>query len=236
MREEEMALQGAVLIIGCLFWEDETTAPEPTLGRAKRLWRERELDMASAKKWPAPIRYGMQSMRRWQTYTMVFSTSAPLGTAQLVPYAEAISQPEELIRQARRLGIVEGYDPRRGLWTEWGTVGIRWSPTTDENWQPFFTAWEEAYADFKGAASYGMDGEESCVNEKGELLFELDFPDGIDYILATPNVPNVSEYPEPEDIRKAILASPEQYDTYVQKNIEYGIRVPGDERILPKQD
>lgn len=236
MQAASKGVRGAVLMIGCLFWEDETNAPEALLGRAKRIWRERELDMASAKKWPAPIRYGMRSMRRWNTYTMVFSTSAAAGTAQLVPFAEAVSQPKELIQQARRLGIVEGYDPRRGLWTDWGAVGIRWSPTPDKDWQPFITAWEEAYADFRGAASYGIEGEEPCVNGKGELSFDLDFPDGIDYILATPNVPNVSEYPEPEDIRKGILASPEQYDTYVQKNIEYGIRVPGDEGVLPKQD
>jgi len=229
-----MALQGAVLMIGCLFWEDETNAPEPALGRAKRIWRERELDMASAKKWPAPIRYGMRSLRRWQTFTMVFSASAPQGTAQLVPFRQPISGPEELIGQARRLGIVEGYNPRRGLWTDWGMVSIRWSPTVGDVANPYRRAWTEAFTDFDSAAAYGLKDEASCVTNNAELAIDLDFPEEIDYLLATPNVPNVDVYPEPEMIRKAIRDSPEQYDTYVRKNMQHGIRVPGDASILRK--
>jgi len=234
MRGEEMVLQGAVLMIGCLYWEDETNAPEPALGRAKRIWREQELAMASAKKWPAPIRYGMRSMRRWQTYTMVFSNSAPMGTAQVVPYAKPVLEPEKLIRQARQLGIVEGYDPRRGLWTDWGMVAIHWRPSRNDRVDAFRKAWIEAFTDFRGAASYALEGEQVCVTNDGELVADINLPEEVDYILATPNVPNVSNYPDSADIREAILRSPNQYDTYVHKNIQHGIRVPGDAAILSK--
>ena len=221
-------------MIGCLFWEDESNAPEPALGRAKRLWRERELDMASAKKWPAPIRYGMRSMRRWQTYTMVFSTSAPVGTAQLVPYQQPVSEPDELMRQARRLGIVEGYDPRRGLWTDWGLVSVCWSPALRSISNPFRQAWNEAFADFPGGAAYRLGEEESCVTDLGELAVDIRFPEGVDYILVTPNIPNVDRYPEPSDILGAIDESPKQYDTYVRQNIQHGIRAADDDAILSK--
>lgn len=230
----QTTLQGAALMIGSLYWEDEHNAPGADLGRLKRRWRE-SLDLDRKGYLDVPMRYGMRSTRRWQTYTMVFSRSAPPGRAIWAPFRHPIHSPEELLAQARQLGVAEGYAENENpepLFCAWGLVGVYWHSRYRDGKHPVVSAWRQAFAGFPHAGEYGIAGEASCVNEFGELDLDLALPEGIDYLLATPNVPNIPQYPSAEEVARAVQASAGGYDTYLRSNIEHGIRVPGDERAL----
>ena len=67
-------LHTGILLIGSLFWD-----------ASRQTWREEHLHMAAAEDVTAPIRYGRRSENRGNTYTMVFSCSAPPGQAKVVP-------------------------------------------------------------------------------------------------------------------------------------------------------
>jgi hypothetical protein len=232
MKKEQ--LQGAALMIGSLYWEDEHHAPGPELGRAKRLWRE-ALDLDRKAYLEVPIRYGMRSARRWHTYTMVFSHSASGGLAIWAPFRRPVASPREFLAQARQLGRAEGYaenDNPEPLYCPWGLVSVHWHPQYRKDRHPLVLAWREAFADFSFAGQYAVTGEPACINTYGELNLDLSMPEGIDYFLATPNVPNISAYPSAREIARAIQDSPGGYDTYLRKNLEHGIRAPGDEAAM----
>lgn len=227
-------LRGGTLMIGSLYWEDEHNAPGAELGRLKRLWRQ-ELDLRQKVFMEAPIRYGMRSARRWHTYTMVFSQSAPMGRAIWAPFRKKVDSVDGFLAQARQLGVAEGYaegDNPDPLYCSWGLVSICWHPGLRNSNHPFVHAWREAFTDFGLADTYGIAGEPSCVNEVGELTIDLAMPDDLDYLLATPNVPNLEQYPSSRELADAIQRSSVGYDTYLRKNVAHGIRVPGDEAAL----
>lgn len=221
-------------MIGSLYWENEHNAPGAALGRLKRLWRE-ELDLRQKAVLEVPIRYGMRSVRRWDTYTMVFSQSAPAGRAIWAPFLEAVTAPDDFLAQARRLGEAEGYaegDNPDPLHCPWGLVSVCWHPRHRVGRHPIVTAWREAFSHFPYAEAYCVAGEPACVNGVGELLVDIPVPDHLDYLLATPNVPNLTSYPTPEELARAIRSSSTGYDTYLRKNVAHGIRVPGDDVAL----
>lgn len=221
-------------MIGSLYWENEHNAPGARLGRLKRLWRE-ELDLRQKAFMDVPIRYGMRSARRWQTYTMVFSQSASSGRAIWAPFRKEVTSVADFLAQARQLGEAEGYAENNHpepLYCHWGLVSICWHPRLRNSEHPLVTAWREAFARFTHAEKYGVAGEPSCVNEVGELTVDLAIPDSVDYLLATPNVPNLMRYPSPREIARSIKNSAPGYDTYLRKNVAHGIRVPGDDVVM----
>lgn len=227
-------LTGGSVMIGSLYWEDEHNAPGAQLGRLKRLWRQ-ELDLSRQAFCPAPIRYGMQSARRWDTYTMVFSATAPVGQGVRAPFRASVGSADALLAQARRLGKAEGYaeggatDP---LYSAWGLVAVVWHPRHQAGTNPWKNAWRSAFADFGHHHQYRTGDETPCVNEWGEFTLPLPVPNDLDYLLVTPNVPNVCAYPGPAELARAIRESTTGYDTYLRKNIHYGLRATGDQEAL----
>lgn len=234
MHTRNEPLRGGALMIGSLYWENEYNAPGAELGRLKRLWRQ-ELDLRQKAFTDVPIRYGMRSVRRWNTYTMVFSRSAPMARAIWAPFRKAVTSVDDFLAQARQLGEAEGYAENNNpepLYCPWGLVSICWHPRLRNGDHPCVVAWREAFAGFHFTGKYGIKGERSCVNEEGELTLDLTIPDSLDYLLVTPNVPNLEQYPSPREIAEAIKRSPEGYDTYLRENVAHGIRVPGDGTAL----
>lgn len=227
-------LRGGALMIGSLYWEHEGNAPGAELGRLKRRWRQ-ELDLRQKAFMEAPIRYGMRSTRRWNTYTMVFSHSAPGGRAIWAPFRDTVTTPDDFLAQARRLGEAEGYaegNNSESLYCPWGLVSVYWHPKHKDSGHPAIIAWRKAFAPFSYAREYAINGERACVNEWGELTLDLALPDHMDYLLATPNMPNLIDYPSPTEVARAIRSNSSGYDTYLRKNVEHGIRVPGDAAAL----
>ena len=113
---EENSIKGGVIIMGSLFWEDEKNCVrgKEDVGRARRRWREINLDLSQTKSVPMPIRYGRisEEASRKSTYTMVLSRDYlnRLGTALIVPFKKtfSINQKTKIKEQIIRLARVEG--------------------------------------------------------------------------------------------------------------------------------
>ncbi len=103
-------LNGGVLIIGSLFWQDDRDNGD---GIRKR-WRDIRLEMNKSIKVSAPIRYGRFSgspEKRNQTYTMVFDKSLPnekFGRAKVVPFKKSIVNWNDLKEEVEELSEAEG--------------------------------------------------------------------------------------------------------------------------------
>jgi hypothetical protein len=86
---EPRALDTGILIIGSLLWDED-----------RQQWRDERLDLSRSELVSAPIRYGRKSgRRRGRTYTMVFSKSAPAGSARVVRCSHAITSANDLIAE-----------------------------------------------------------------------------------------------------------------------------------------
>lgn len=91
-------LQGAVLVIGSLYWENEQNAIELEKGRARQAWRDEHLRLDLKMPVGCPIRYGRVSTKRFNTYTMVFAGDvAALGTGLVLPLRHSIEGPSWLM-------------------------------------------------------------------------------------------------------------------------------------------
>jgi len=124
---DDFRLNGGVLIIGSLFWDD---------GGLRESWRTNSLLIGQHMSIPVPIRYGSLSGERQNTYTMVFSSEckAPtlLGKGSAVPFCNNPVNVESLYRQSEALIKAERKkDPEKPLYNwEWGGIG--------NHSQPFF--------------------------------------------------------------------------------------------------
>jgi len=109
-----MALQGGVLIIGSLLWDEEKGRPQ---------WRTERLTENNAQAVAVPIRYGRFSNGRG-AYTMVFSRLCyrhkVLGQGVVVPFTRLIATFDDLRIEVERLDAAEGMD---GNWG-WGAIGL----------------------------------------------------------------------------------------------------------------
>lgn len=105
-----------VMTIGSLFWE-------------RNRWPADALDFDAAAPIAMPIRYGRQSARRDDGYTMVVSRTSPVGTARIVPFRRRAADFDEILQFARTVGEAEGF--QRELFTPWGCVAILTAPDHD---------------------------------------------------------------------------------------------------------
>ena len=227
-------MKGAVLIIGSLLWENKENSLNRNQGELRENWRK-ELDINNKFEVEVPIRYGRKSSSRRCTYTMIFSNSVSTsGKAYLAPYKEESHSFEDIKKQAIRLAKAEGIStnkfPNR-LIASWGAVGIAFNKKTNAEIVEIKNRWHEEFVSFDNT-DYKIGQEKPSILRNGELNFEFVIPDNIDYVFATPVIPNVAEYPSIDKIASAILESNPRYDTYLIKNIENGIRVKDDDKIL----
>ncbi len=229
-------MQGAVLVIGSLLWENEINTLDPKQGKLRDNWRK-NLDLEKKVAIEVPIRYGRKSTSKRCTYTMVISNSVPnLGTAYVIPFKKETENFDELKNQALELSEAEGISttkyPKRLIAT-WGAVGIFFNETQEKQFQGIKNKWHQEFASFKNT-DYKIGNEQPSIRENGELNFKFKVPEEIDYVFATPVKPNISEYPTTDRIVEAIIESSPRYDTYVKENFNNGIRVHGDEEIMKK--
>jgi hypothetical protein len=116
MNGAENTIKGGVIIMGSLFWVDEKNCVKgkENEGKARRVWRENNLDLAQTKSIQLPVRYGRFSgdANRKNTYTMVLSRDylAHLGTALVVPFSRSflINEKTKIREQIIKLAKVEG--------------------------------------------------------------------------------------------------------------------------------
>lgn len=229
-------MQGAVLVIGSLLWENEKNTLDSKQGKLRENWRK-NLDLEKKVPIEVPIRYGRKSTSKRCTYTMVISNSVTnLGTAYIIPFKKEIENFKELKDQALELSEAEGISttkyPKR-LIASWGAVGITFNEIEEKKFKEIKNKWHQEFTSFENT-DYKIGNEQPSIRENGELYFEFNVPDDIDYVFATPVKPNISEYPTTDRIVEAIIESSPRYDTYVKENFNNGIRVHGDEKIMKK--
>ena len=233
----KIKLQGAVLLIGSLLWENEDNALNLATGKKRREWRK-ALNLQHKIKVQVPIRYGRRSSSRKCTYTMAFANSATRGESFIAPYREMCESNDHLkslaIELARAEGIVTKRDQSR-IWCGWGAVGVMFHEVDNERAAEWAAEWAAEFDGFDNS-SYNIGDEEPSITNRGFLNFPLDIPDGIDFVLATPVKPQISEYPTPSQIADAIIETQPRYDTYVRLNYRSGIRVSGDDDVIARLD
>jgi hypothetical protein len=225
-------MKGAVILIGSLLWETEENALNKEQGSIRIKWRK-NLDIENKTPVQLPIRYGRKSSSKKCTYTMVFSNSVKnSGTAYLIPFNKDANNFSDIKEQALQLSIAEGIStekyPNRLIAT-WGAVAIYFNRNKKfiglkENWSKEFMKFNNS--------GYRIGDETPSINSEGQLNFEIDLPQNIDYVFATPVKPELTEYPNIERIAEAILESKPKYDTYAKENYRNGIRVYGDDKLI----
>lgn len=238
---ESVKLKGAILAIGSLAWENEKNAIDEKLGQKRQAWRESYLDMISSKKVNCPIRYGRKSGSRYNTFTMLFSNNTLInGTALLIPLSEEIevsgSDFSGLYSQALNLSRVEGIckDNEDSLIAQWGTIGMKVSDKLMKENPSVYTSlvayWKKYFSGSVQSERYRLGIlENSSIDSNGFVEFDIEGSDDFDFILCTPVVPNMSEYPSASDIAQQMIAS--NYFTYFKENIAHGITTYMDEEV-----
>ena len=225
-------MKGAVIVIGSLLWENKENALNKKQGLIRTEWRK-SLDLDNKISIKVPIRYGRKSSSKRCTYTMVFSNSVEtIGKAYLIPFKETSKDFATLREQAMRLSIAEGIStdkyPNR-LKASWGSVAMSFNRNKD--FSELKKQWHSEFKEFDNDG-YRIGTEKPSITLKGELNFEINLPDDIDYVLATPVKPELNEYPNIEKIADAIIESKPRYETYAKENFKNGIRVENDEKLI----
>jgi len=248
-----MKLKGAVIMIGSLYWEDDTNcinlSDQKTLALSRKNWRNEKLVMEQSEIIKLPIRYGRISSTRYCTYTMAFSNSVSnLGQGYCVPYKNEIDITEnfnQLFCQALELATVEGIckPEENKLYKKWGCVGLKLNQKLQkenpkvaekltEYWSSYFIHLDQELYRIN-------ETEEPAVTSNGLLNFEISpVLNDIDYFLATPVSQNIKEYPDGKIIAESMLKTREEYFEYFVKNYINNIRTKDDINIikfLPKQ-
>jgi len=155
--------------------------------------------------------------------------------AYFVPYTDSIASFSELEAQAIALSYAEGISsnayPDR-LAATWGAIGLKFHP--DRSDSSIAHRWREQLKNSQSFdhAKYAIGDERPSISRDGILNFDCMLPEGFDYMMGTPVVPNVDSYPTPEEIVQAIEDSPSTYEEYVQENIRHGIQEPSHERLV----
>ncbi|UBZ13324.1 hypothetical protein LDL77_15745 [Flagellimonas marinaquae] len=242
-----MQIQGAIIIIGSLFWENKNNCIQlkssKELAEKRKVWRESKLNMASAKLIDLPITYGRKSTSRYCTYTMAFSNSIDKkGKGYAIPYKEKINIEEnfnQLYCQALELAEVEGISKsgENTLVKKWGSVGLKLNSKFIKNNKEItdrlFTFWEKYFSKLDIDLYRIDENENHSITTQGLLNFDIEGPlDEIDYFLATPVSPNVKKYPDGAEIAKAMNESREDYFTYFVENYKNGITTKYDDEII----
>lgn len=251
---EENNIKGGVIIMGSLFWEDETNcvADKEKEGKARRKWREKHLDMSKKEIIEVPIRYGRHSDwdNRRNTYTMVLSRHylTRLGTAYVVPFKEKFSLNNTLNInwQIKRLAKVEGIyrTNSRVLAKHWAAIAIWFNPEgNDIQLQILREYWVKNIINkpnngYAGKNYDWLDG--SLIDNNYQL--ELPIDTKLDFLLCTyikpkfnnadsdVNPPVNRQYPNAQTISNAIVNN--NYSTYFDQNRQNEIITADDEIIL----
>jgi hypothetical protein len=221
-------MQAGILIIGSIFWDQN---------EIRSAWRQSRLRMAEAIDVAVPIRYGRAAISRANTYTMVFSTKAPLGTAKVVPCQAEIKSFDDLLIEAKALWLSESMKTESdSISAHWGCTALKVKDASN----PLAAQWAQYTADYR--ADYALDhadDEAPALDASG--LLQMPWPSktngealtDFDLLLCIANRPTLrhGDYVGPDDIALAWLKN-SSYDDYFYKNRENGIKTFQDDEIL----
>ncbi|MBI5473966.1 MAG: hypothetical protein HY961_16630, partial [Ignavibacteriae bacterium] len=221
------SLNGGVLIIGSLLWDD---------AQLRKEWRQSSLDLSGKQSVAAPIRYGRISESRHLTYTMVFSSSVPdHGIAQAVPFRNSIKSFAELESQVQSLARAEKLKKKvtNPYFWKWGCVGILLNPVADSKAElltSILENWPKKFGGFNNV-DFCVNSEQRSIDKQGML--QIGWPTGLswDFLLATVVKPEVSDnvYPDADGI-VAAMNNAACYN-YFLNNKQHGISTFQDEDI-----
>ena len=229
-----MPLNGGVLIIGSLLWDDDPV---------REAWRRERLAMDSTVTVTAPIRYGRRSgVRRGRTYTMVFSRSAQAGRARVVRCSRAITSGGDLIAEALRLWEAEELSANHGqIAANWGCVALLCNP--ERRIPPeFLRTWAQRVNNEQSYGTVSQTPDEGRLISQNGLL-QIGWPRcvqggaaiDLDLLLVTANDPTLTgtplSYPSVETIVDAWNSAAQEHAEYFWKNIDNGITTFQDDEI-----
>lgn len=247
---EEMNLNGGVLIIGSLWWQDHGRRPGDN---RRKNWRQDYLDTKESIRVLAPFRYGRQSSDG--VYTMTFSNSARRkpGTGIVAPFlSNPLKELAAIRREAVALSTAEGMGGRfikaAPEGDPWAALGIVCNPkkVKAEQRKKLMDWWsdqlqaEEAFVRFD-TGHFRLGKEKPCVLPNGQLNFpwpagatarEAEQLQEYHFLLATATLPTGDKYPTLAQMKKNVESDTER--RYFQHNYENGIRTFQDERIRGK--
>jgi hypothetical protein len=109
------SLNGGVLIIGSLFWQNDLDSKVKDGLREK--WRNHRLAIGASIDVSVPVRYARFS--KDNVYTMIFDNRLPaenFGTAKAIPFKKHPSNWKELKYEVEELSSVEGQGQRFVKW------------------------------------------------------------------------------------------------------------------------
>lgn len=229
---EPVTLQGGILIIGSLLWDER-----------RQEWRDTRLDMTSAEAATAPIRYGRRSEKRANTYTMVFSRGCEAGRGTAVRCVHPTSSVDDLILEAEHLWAAEQHAAvSRQISAGWGCVALLRNPDRDLP-RAFLTGWANCVAQKDNYGNVPQTADEGrLVSADGllDIVWPRRLSDGsavpLDFLLATATRPTLTgtpmAYSTVEAISEAWNADSQNHVEYFWSNYENGIRTFQDEAIV----
>jgi hypothetical protein len=177
---------------------------------------------------------------------MVFSASAPLGTAKVLPCKNSISSADELIAEAEYLWMAERLSDRANhkISAAWGCVALLVNPASQVP-RSVIAGWDRHV---RQAQDYGRvpqgPGEEPLVGDNGILQLpwptlagaEPSTPLPLDLLLTTVTHPTLEgsahTYATPEAIAAGAGADSGDELVYFRNNRSHGIHTFQDEAIL----
>jgi hypothetical protein len=229
----KMSLQGGVLLIGSLLWDNAVRCR----------WRNDSLAPLETKVPVAlKIRYGRESgEQRSRTYTMILSNHpmTQLGQGYLLGFQKKIESKEMLRTEATALAKAEG------LWTNdspfiakhWGAVGLLVNPRA-KNAKSVELSWLELFREYRcdrprsryDHSAFVIGDEPSVIDANGLLQISWG-PEmnGFDFLLATPTVPSPKRPLTPKEIARKMVEA--NYTTYFDSNRANGITTFQDDEI-----
>ena len=239
-------IKGGVIIQGSLLWENEHNCipGDEQKGNARKVWREKRLNLNDSFPIPFPIRYGRCSSSRLCTYTMVMSreylANDKIGQAIIAPFQKTFdtSALGEITTEITELTKVEGISSGgRNFAINSIAIAIWINPDSK------FKADIEGY--WNGLMNqYGYENNYTYNWSDGTLIttdYKLDFNfevKGLDFLLLTYMQPKhrvlslnqQQQYPTPQEIAEEIKRT--GYATYFCQNRVNGIITYDDELIF----
>ncbi len=253
-------VQGGVLLIGSLEWENEKSEDGKSgTGKYRDDWRNQWLDKGRMKVSGLPIRYarisgktseqvqagGCKTDVGWETgtqrrgqYTMCLTKdAAPVGQAIFRPFGECVSGCHHLIKAAKALAGAERIPERGGPSGDsgkpvWGIVAIWVNP--DSTHRDTLADWWSRY--FGPLKHEGL-GKlfPGVVDDKGviALPWPKDSPlKEVDFCLCTPTVPSDGEWNAEKVAAASKAAFKNGKGRYFRYTYECGIRTADDDAII----
>lgn len=230
-----MSLRGGAIIIGSLLWDNKIK---------RKKWRENDLYYEKRFHVYLPIRYGRCSVKRKNTYTMVFSNKCyskgyGLGTGWILPIRAEINSFNDLNSEAKKMGKAECISD--GLSNYWGSVALLLNPNKEID-NSIRTKWEKLMANKifnHPLLTEKLKSEKSSIDYNGFLTIR--WPEEVspknriedlDFLIATVTKPTLvkGRYPTAYQIADAMKKA--KYNEYFLKNRKHKITTFQDDRIL----